>query len=344
MFATKLKEARALATAKPACMIHINKAIRVSVKTMNLYLQNLIPQHLLSRLAGKLANAKLGALTQWAIKKFIAHYNVNMGEAKISDITQFQTFNDFFTRELKSGARTIPPEKNIFISPVDGCVSEAGYIEKDQLLQAKGAYFTLLDLCGGDAQLNQTFQDGAFLTAYLAPKDYHRFHMPITGKLLQMIYVPGKLFSVNQSSVQNIPGLFAKNERVICIFETEIGKVAVIAVGAMIVGSVSMHWHGIVAPGKKMQTWDYSDREILLQRGDEIGHFRLGSTIIVLTEKNRVQWNADIKAEKSLRLGEVIGNHIASVQMPVTDQEPYATSSREPTILSKHDNMVITKT
>ena len=272
--------------------------------------QNLIPQHLLSRLMGKLANARLGSITRFGIKKFIAHYHVNMDEAKVSDYTQFVTFNDFFTRELKSGIRVIPTEENVIISPVDGCISEIGKIEKDQLLQAKGAYFSVRDLCGGDLALATQFQNGSFLTAYLSPRDYHRFHMPIAGKLTQMIYVPGKLFSVNPSSVNNVPGLFAKNERVICVFETEIGKVALIAVGAMIVGSIAMKWHGIVAPSNHhaIQTWGYSDQKIILDRSDEVGHFRLGSTIIILCEKNKIQWNDALSAEKSLRLGEIIGS------------------------------------
>jgi len=280
-------------------------------------LQNLIPQHFLSRLAGKLANPRLGLITQWAIKKFIAHYKVNMAEAKIADCREFKTFNDFFTRELKAGARVIASDENSMISPVDGCISELGAIEKDKLLQAKGAYFNLLDLCAGDKALNKIFENGSFLTIYLAPKDYHRFHMPIAGKLLQMIYVPGKLYSVNPSSVQNVPGLFALNERVICIFETDIGKVAFIAVGAMIVGSMSMNWHGIVAPSnnRMITQWDYADKNIMLKRGDEVGHFRLGSTVILLCEHNAVRWNSLLQTKKTLQLGEIIGKTAAGTSL-----------------------------
>ncbi|OGT50217.1 MAG: phosphatidylserine decarboxylase [Gammaproteobacteria bacterium RIFCSPHIGHO2_12_FULL_38_11] len=276
---------------------------------MKSYLQNLIPQHCLSHLAGKLANLRLGLITRWAIKKFITHYKVNIEEAKITDYREFKTFNEFFTRELKSNARVIALNENSIISPVDGCISELGAIEKDKLLQAKGAYFNLLDLCAGNKALNKTFENGSFLTIYLAPKDYHRFHMPIAGKLLQMIYVPGKLYSVNPASVQNVPGLFALNERVICVFETSIGKMAFIAVGAMIVGSIAMNWHGIVTPSKNrvMALWNYSDKNIHLQKGDEIGHFRLGSTVILLTEQNAVEWDLILHAEKTLQLGETIG-------------------------------------
>lgn len=271
--------------------------------------QNLIPQHLLSHWMGKLANAELGALTQFGIKQFIDHYHVNMHEAKIEDYTQFKSFNDFFTRELKVGARIISQDSDAFISPVDGCISELGLIQKDQLLQAKGAYFNVRDLCGGDVALSQQFEDGAFLTAYLSPKDYHRFHMPIDGQLKKMIYVPGKLFSVNPASVNNVPGLFARNERVICVFETQIGTVALIAVGAMIVGSIAMNWHGIVGPQKKreIQSWDYTNQKIMLKRGDEVGHFRLGSTVILLCEKDKLQWDVLLQSGSELQLGDVIG-------------------------------------
>lgn len=275
---------------------------------MKSWQQNLIPQHFLSHLMGKLANAKLGMLTTFGIKKFIKRYCVKMNEAKISDYTQFKTFNDFFTRELKSGVRLISQEENCIVSPVDGCISEIGEIKNNLLLQAKGAYFNVKDLCGGDLESSRSFENGNFLTAYLSPKDYHRFHMPITGRVKKMIYVPGKLFSVNPYSVKNISNLFSRNERVVCIFETAIGSVALIAVGAMIVGSVSINWHGIVSPQKNriIQTWNYDDGKIILQKGDEVGHFRLGSTVIILCEHNAVVWNSALQAETILRLGEVI--------------------------------------
>ena len=276
---------------------------------MKPWLQNLIPQHGLSHFMGKLANAKLGPVTRWAIRQFIAHYRVNMDEAKISDYKQFHTFNDFFTRELKVGARTLPLEKNVVMSPVDGYVSECGAILQDQLFQAKGAYFNLRDLCGGDETVASHFVNGSFLTAYLSPRDYHRFHLPVAGKLTQMIYVPGKLFSVNPSSVKNVSGLFAKNERVICIFETELGKMAFIAVGAMIVGSIATQWHGIVAPQQKriIKKWDYRGQPIGFERGAPIGHFLLGSTVILLFEQNKVSWDAAVvTAGKSLQLGDVL--------------------------------------
>lgn len=270
--------------------------------------QKLIPQHTLSRMLGRLANAKCGRLTHFFIRKFTAHYNVNLSEAKITNVSQFASFNDFFTRELKEGARTIVKNDRHLISPVDGCISEMGPINEGRLLQAKGAFFSLLTLCAGDKNLASHFDNGSFLTAYLSPKDYHRFHMPYTGRLLEMIYVPGDLFSVNRGSVRNVPELFARNERVICVFETAIGKMAVIAVGAMIVGSIAMTWHGVVAPdGRSIQHWVYDEKEIQLQQGDEMGRFLLGSTIIVLCEKDQVNWIDTLKAESHLLLGQVIG-------------------------------------
>lgn len=273
-------------------------------------LQKILPQHFISKTLGSLANARLGRLTRYAIKQFIQHYKVNMQEAKIADYQNFSSFNDFFTRELKEGARPICHDKNSLISPVDGCVSEIGVIEQDQLLQAKNHYFNLKDLCGGDLSLSSKFHNGNFLTAYLSPKDYHRFHMPIAGKLKKMIYVPGSLFSVNAKAVKSVSNLFARNERVICVFETAIGDVAVIAVGAMIVGSISILSHGVVAPKKprEVQQWLYANQHIILERGDELGHFRLGSTIIILTEQNKIAWDENLKAESQLKVGVKIGD------------------------------------
>lgn len=276
---------------------------------MKKWQQDLFPQHTLSRLMGWLASAKLGVLTRFFIRWFVRHYQVNLSEAKISDPCDFSSFNDFFTRELKPGARQINLDQNKLISPVDGAVSEIGKIEKDQLLQAKGAYYSVSSLCGDSASLAATFMHGAFLTAYLSPKDYHRFHMPITGTLVEMIYVPGHLYSVNKSSVANVPALFAKNERVIFIFETAIGKVAMIAVGAMIVGSVETRFHGIVSPQKDrvISRWVFDQNQEKFEQGEELGRFRLGSTIILLCEKDSVEWDQGLRADSSLLLGQEIG-------------------------------------
>ena len=274
---------------------------------MKTWLQNLIPQRALSRALGMLANARLGGLTTLAIQAFVRKYQVAMNEAEIRDIRQFKTFNDFFTRALKPGLRTLSGDENTIISPVDGCVSELGKIEQDQLLQAKGAYFSLADLCA-DANIAAYFNNGAFLTAYLAPKDYHRIHMPFTGKLIDMIYVPGNLFSVDPESVRGIPNLFARNERVICVFETSKGMMAVIAVGAMIVGSIATVWHGVVVPqeGRYIKRWNYHDQNITLKRGDELGHFMLGSTVVLLTQENAFSWNRTVMTNSPLKMGEIL--------------------------------------
>ena len=273
--------------------------------------QNLFPQHGLSRLMGWLASAKFGRLTHFFIKRFVNYYGVNLSEAKISNVSQYESFNDFFTRELKEGARYIAKDESKMICPVDGAISELGKIAHDRLLQAKGHYFTVKALCAGDENLGKAFENGSFMTAYLSPKDYHRFHMPVSGRLLEMIYVPGKLFSVNQSSVAHVPELFARNERVICIFETAIGKVAVIAVGAMIVGSIDMFFHGVVAPQNDDSTitrWAYDDKNMTFEQGDELGCFRLGSTVILLTEADKMTWDERLKPNSPLRLGQVIGS------------------------------------
>lgn len=275
---------------------------------MNAWLQNFIPQHAVSRALGVLASARLGLLTRWAIQLFIKRYNVKLDEAEITDIHQFHSFNDFFTRALKPTARSFVENNNTLLSPVDGTVSECGAIQSDQLLQAKGAYFSLNDLCGGFSDVARHFNNGLFLTAYLAPKDYHRIHMPYTGKLVDMIYVPGDLFSVNPQSVQSISRLFARNERVICLFETDRGMLCVIAVGAMIVGSVATVWHGVVAPGTKIVRRDYRAENVMLRQGAEMGRFLLGSTVIVLTQPNQFSWKKELQCDALLRCGTGIGN------------------------------------
>lgn len=275
---------------------------------MQEWVQNLFPQKTLSRFLGWLASSKMGPLTHLAIQLFASHYQVNLQESQISNIKDFTSFNDFFTRALKVGARTIEVNDARILSPVDGAVSEIGAIDQDRLFQAKGKTFHLSSLCA-DQKVAQYFQSGNFLTAYLSPRDYHRFHMPFSGRLLEMIYVPGKLFSVNQSSVANVDNLFARNERVVCVFETALGKMAMIAVGAMVVGSVMMKWHGIVAPQahNQLKRWDYSDKALCFSQGEDIGHFRLGSTIILLFEQDKVTWSNSLKADTPLRLGDVLG-------------------------------------
>jgi len=273
-----------------------------------LLLQYLLPHHAVSRLAGMVANCKIKLLKNFLIKKFINHYQVNMEEAAESNPENYPTFNSFFTRALKPDARKIIASATEIISPVDGTISQIGNIEKDNLLQAKGKQYTLQKLLVMP-EIAASFQDGKFVTIYLSPKDYHRIHMPIPGKLQQMLHVPGTLFTVNELAVQNIAQVFGRNERVISVFETLAGPMAVVFVGAMIVGSIATKWHGIVAPPCKKfpQTWRYTDQNIILQRGDEVGHFQLGSTVILLFAKNAAEWLNTLKRNDAVKMGQILG-------------------------------------
>jgi phosphatidylserine decarboxylase len=270
--------------------------------------QYLIPQHGLSRLIGALANWSCPRFKNWAIKKYIQHYQVNMQEAKIEDYREFPCFNEFFIRELKPELRPLAPEPNALLCPVDGRISELGKIEDQRLFQAKNQYYDLQALVG-DKDLADQFRNGAFLTAYLAPRDYHRIHMPIAGKLKKMLHIPGKLFSVNPPTVASIPHLFTRNERVVSVFSTEMGPMAVIAVGAIIVGGISTQWHGLVTPpsSRSVSMWDYTNADVQFERGQEMGHFQLGSTVILLFAKNKMQWLENLKANETLKMGEKIG-------------------------------------
>jgi phosphatidylserine decarboxylase len=279
--------------------------------------QYLLPKHLVSRLTGKLAAAKAGKLTTFLIEKFIAKFKVDMSEAKYSDPKHFKTFNDFFTRELREGVREIIPGENNLAIPVDGCVSQMGNITQGRIFQAKGHDFSLRELVGGRDDLAAPFDDGLFSTIYLAPKDYHRIHMPITGKLEQMIFIPGDLFSVNPLTAQNVPNLFARNERAVAIFSTELGPMAMVLVGATIVASIETVWAGTIAPtkNKEIQYWDYKDQNIILEKGEEMGRFKLGSTIVALFPKNSIDFAEELQAESVTRLGELFAttvNHQAN--------------------------------
>ncbi|PMH42126.1 phosphatidylserine decarboxylase [Vibrio sp. 10N.286.49.B3] len=263
-------------------------------------LQYCIPQHGLTRLAGKFAAAKAGRLTTAVIRLFIKQYKINMNEALHSDPAHFKTFNDFFVRELKEGARPIAQEETIITHPADACTSQFGAIKDGCLIQAKGHSYTAQDLLGGDAALAEEFQDGEFATLYLSPSDYHRVHMPCTGTLRQMIYVPGDLFSVNPLTAENVPNLFARNERVVSIFDTEFGPMAQVLVGATIVGSIEQVWAGTVTPprGNTVYKWNYpaeGDKAVILQKGEEMGRFKLGSTVINLFAKDAVEFDSSMQ-------------------------------------------------
>lgn len=272
--------------------------------------QYITPQLTVSRVAGRLAdNDRTPALKNRVIKWFIGRYGVDMSEAAESDPEAYSSFNAFFTRALKPGARPLADGEKTLISPVDGAISQLGQVTDDRVFQAKGQSFSLNELLGGDEQITAPFEGGAFSTIYLSPRDYHRIHMPIAGTLRQMIHIPGKLFSVNPVTAENVPNLFARNERVTCIFDTEAGPMAMVLVGAMIVGSVETRWAGVVVPGSKSVTTTryHGEQAPSFSRGEEMGRFRLGSTVILVMPQGAVTWNPDQVAGKTVRLGEAFG-------------------------------------
>ena len=272
--------------------------------------QYVTPQLAVSRLAGRLADSEsTPALKNRVIKWFIGRYGVNMSEAAEPDFTAYPTFNAFFTRALKPGARTIDPAPETLTSPVDGAISQIGQISTDRVFQAKGQSFSLTELLGGDDERAEPFREGEFATIYLSPKDYHRIHMPMAATLKEMVYVPGKLFSVNPVTAENVPNLFARNERVACLFDTEAGPMAMVLVGAMIVGSVETTWAGVVAPNSgKVAQWQYrGDDAVQFEKGQEMGRFRLGSTVVLVMPKGAVKWQPNQVAEKTVQLGEAFG-------------------------------------
>ena len=288
-----------------------NKAKKMSLSEFRERLfilsQYCIPQHTLSRLIGYLADCETPWIKSKIIQLFSHFFPINMAEAERENYEQYLSFNDFFTRALKPGARAIVQEKNAIASPADGAISEIGIIEKDQLLQAKGHKYSLLALLGGDTALAEQFNNGAFATIYLSPKDYHRVHMPLAGTLQKTLYVPGKLFSVNQTTANNVPGLFARNERLVCVFNTDCGPMVVILVGAMIVAAIETVWAGQVAPqSKKINTIDMT-KVFALDKGAEMGRFKLGSTAIVLFPENTVTWNKNLENATTVQLGELLG-------------------------------------
>lgn len=273
------------------------------------YSQYLAPQHLISRGAGKIAECENTKFKNSLISWFIKKYGVNMNEAERQSPEDFKHFNDFFTRSLKADARSIDTSKNAIISPVDGAISQLGGIKQGQIFQAKGQSFSLVELLGGDVERAQPFMGGDFATIYLSPKDYHRIHMPITGTLKEMVYVPGKLFSVNPVTAENVPRLFARNERVVAIFDTELGPMAMVLVGAMIVASIETVWSGLVAPLKReVKSLRYGDHEqITLEKGAEMGRFKLGSTVVLAFPENKAQFIDSLQAGSGVRMGETFG-------------------------------------
>ncbi|PHQ81413.1 MAG: phosphatidylserine decarboxylase [Coxiella sp. (in: Bacteria)] len=275
---------------------------------MQVWLQKLIPQHALSRLMGCFGNCTNATYKNWMIAKFIKAYGVDMSEALNEDPKSYACFNEFFTRPLKPGQRDFDKPDDVIISPADGAISEFGPIQQGQLLQAKGNAYSLEALVA-DKDAAADFQNGTFMTIYLSPKDYHRVHMPFGGTLTKMTYVPGSLFSVNEAAVDGVPGLFARNERAVCLFDTEIGPMAVIMVGAMIVASIHTVWAGQAAPqrSRHLTEWNYEDQELTLDRGAEMGFFQMGSTAIILFPENTMQFLDSLNVSDSIRLGDPLG-------------------------------------
>ncbi|PUE53569.1 phosphatidylserine decarboxylase [Limnohabitans sp. 2KL-17] len=269
--------------------------------------QYLMPKQALTAFAGWVAGSQWGSATTGIIDWFVQRYHVNMAEAANPDTASYKSFNEFFTRSLRADAR--PLAETAFVSPVDGAISQCGPIEGDQVFQAKGHSYSTRALVGGDAALAAQFQHGGFATLYLSPRDYHRIHMPCAGRLTRMIHVPGELFSVNPTTARGVPGLFARNERVVCVFEGEHGPFVMVLVGATIVGSMATVWHGVVNPPRPgtLREWSYQMDSISLEKGEEMGRFLLGSTVVMLFPKGAVQFENDWAPSRPICMGEAMG-------------------------------------
>lgn len=271
-------------------------------------LQEWLPQQQLTRLVGKIAASEKPWLKQLFIDRFIKAYGVNMEEALQSDPKAYRSFNEFFTRPLKPGARPLATAADAVLCPADGVISAIGNIDDDSLIQAKRKRYSATALLGGDAARAALFRDGTFATVYLSPKDYHRVHSPLLGTLREMIYVPGKLYSVNQTTADHIDNLFAINERVVCIFDTQHGPMAVVLVGAMIVAAVETVWAGRVAPGfTAVTTQRYEQGEVVIAKGGELGRFLLGSTAIMLFGAGMMEWQMDLSNGPGVQMGQQVG-------------------------------------
>jgi len=264
------------------------------------FLQYLLPQHLLSKLMFRFARIEniwiKDTFTRWFVKK----HQINLAEAERDNISDYAHFNDFFTRALKPQARSI--SESPIISPVDGVVSQSGQIRDFQILQAKGHHFSISQLLAGESLVE--IENGYFATIYLAPRDYHRIHMPIDGKLISMRYIPGNLFSVNHKTVQKVNGVFARNERLVCLFDTVFGRVVFVLIGAIFVGSMETSWQGQVTPpyGKEVKVYDYTEKEFELFKGDELGRFNIGSTIIMILPETAPALK--LQSEQELKMGQ----------------------------------------
>ncbi|WP_297308968.1 archaetidylserine decarboxylase [Neptuniibacter sp.] len=276
--------------------------------------QHVVPQHLISRFVGKIADCQTPWVKNTFIKWFAKNYQINMAEALEEVPTNYPSFNAFFTRELKEGVRPIDQTQGSIVSPADGAISQLGPIEHGRIFQAKGRGYGLSTLLGGDQQRAEQFINGSFATIYLSPRDYHRVHMPVKGTLTHTTYVPGDLFSVNQTTAEGVDQLFARNERLVAYFDTEQGPMAMILVGAMIVAGIETVWGGQEAPLlKKPIHTPFNSQEpepIILEKGAEMGRFKLGSTVILLFGKDRIKWGEELSATSPVKLGEAIANAV----------------------------------
>ena len=274
--------------------------------------QYLLPQRLVTRAAYRLARVRWSWFKNLFIRFFIAAFQVDMSEAAEPDPRAYPDFNHFFTRALRPGVRPLAAGEQALCCPVDGVVSQAGMITGDRLLQAKGSTFSPVELLGGDEERARPFHDGGFATLYLSPRDYHRVHMPIQGRLMEMVHIPGQLFSVSPLTTRMVPRLFARNERVAAIFATPAGPMAVALVGAINVASIETIWAGVITPplGDRIRRWRYPETgadEIVLEKGAEIGRFNMGSTVILLFARDAVRWDPAIHAEAAVRMGQKLG-------------------------------------
>ena len=273
-------------------------------KQLFIQAQRVVPQHQLSRVVGKLAASETPIIKNTVISAFKAQYGIDMSIAEQQNALKFKSFNEFFTRSLKEGVREIDTDATSIVSPADGEISQLGKIEEGEIFQAKGQSFSTANLIA-DPLLAEPFKNGQFATVYLSPKDYHRVHMPFAGTLTETLYVPGELFSVNQTTAENIPGLFARNERMVCLFDTELGRMAVVLVGAMIVAGIETVATGKVKPSGRLEV---NQHNLFLEKGAELGRFYLGSTAVVLFEENKMQWDAEFKANSAVEMGKALGH------------------------------------
>ena len=283
-------------------------------------LQYPLPHHFLSRLVLLLTRVEIRPVKNWMISFFVRRFSIRIDEAAETSIAAYPSFNSFFTRALKPGARPIVRGERQIACPVDGAVSQAGGIDKDRLFQAKGHDYTLESLLGGDVSLASEFADGSFATIYLSPRDYHRIHMPESGRLRRVLYIPGRLFSVNTTTVRQVPGLFARNERMVCVFDTAHGPMAMIPVGALFVGSMETVWDGLPSntawdgaiapplyPGARYADFSKRATPVELARGEEMGRFNMGSTVILLFAKNAMRLDSAMREGQPVRLGQLLG-------------------------------------